>query len=180
MPAADDASTSAVAAVSPGACCCCFFSRQNSADPAAAVAAVAEAATVTAEAPLCGDHSEASVEALPPVVEPLPLDDEAVTGGTCGKSRGVTYIRHGEIWLVRYVHNVLSKGYILIKKAYSADLLLLLQGHFSDVSEDEVEAVVVLEDANGLVVGEAVEAATVHLADLVTGLRVGEHQSSKG
>ena len=132
---------------------------------------------VAAEAPLCGDHSEASVEALPPVVEPLPLDDEAVTGGTCGKSRGVTYIRHGEIWLVRYVHNVLSKGYILIKKAYSADLLLLLQGHFSDVSEDEVEAVVVLEDANGLVVGEAVEAATVHLADLVTGLRVGEHQS---
>ena len=116
MPAADDASTSAVAAVSPGACCCCFFSRQNSADPAAA-AAVAEAATVTAEAPLCGDHSEASVEALPPVVEPLPLDDEAVTGGTCGKSRGVTYIRHGEIWLVRYVHNVLSKGYILIKKS---------------------------------------------------------------
>ena len=53
--------------------------------------------------------------------------------------------------------------------------MLLLQGHFSDVYEDEVEAVVVLEDANGLVVGEAVEAAAVHLADLVTGLR--EHQS---
>ena len=55
---------------------------------------------VAAEAPLCGDHSEASVEALPPVVEPLPLDDEAVTGGTCGKGRGVSYIRPDEIWMV--------------------------------------------------------------------------------
>ena len=133
---------------------------------------------MTAEAPLCGDHSEASVEALPPVVEPLPLDDEAVTGGTCGISRGVSYIRPGEIWLVRYVCAIKrlhpKKAYVHL---FSADLLLLLQGHFSDVSEDEVEAVVVLEDANGLVVGEAVEAATVHLAYLVTGLRVRERFS---
>ena len=61
---------------------------------------MAVAAEAEAKAPLCGDHSEASVEALPPVVEPLPLDDEAVTGGTCGKSRGVSCIRPGEIWLV--------------------------------------------------------------------------------
>ena len=50
------------------------------------------------------------------------------------------------------------------------NLLLLLQRHFSHVSEDEAEAVVVLEDANGLVVCEAVEPAAIHLADLVARL----------
>ena len=49
-------------------------------------------------------------------------------------------------------------------------LLLLLQRHFPHVSEDEVEAVAVLEDADGLVVHEAVEAAAVHLANLVARL----------
>ena len=46
----------------------------------------------------------------------------------------------------------------------------MLHGHFSNVSEDEAEAMVVLEDANRLIVREAVEAAAIHLADLVTWL----------
>lgn len=45
-----------------------------------------------------------------------------------------------------------------------------MQRHFSHVSEDEAEAVVVLEDANGLVVCEAVEGAAIDLADLVARL----------